>query len=93
LRRLLLRRKPHRAVYADVVVMPLLDVVVHLPVAMDACPYVEELWDLEAGVPEHRHRRLRAQKMRLSMEKPGKIRSKTSLSRASLHHPHLTWWM
>jgi hypothetical protein len=80
-------------VYADVVVTPLLDVVVHLPVAMDARPYVEELWDLEAGVPEHRHRRLRARKLRLSMEKQGKIRRKTNLSRTSLHHPHLTWWM
>jgi hypothetical protein len=42
-RRLLLRKKPCRAVDADV--------------AMDARPCVEELWELEAGVPEHRHRR------------------------------------
>jgi hypothetical protein len=77
----------------DVAVTPLLDMVVHLPVAMDARPYVEELWDLEAGVPEHRHRRPRAQKLKLSMEKSSKIRSKTSLSRTSLRHPHPTWWM
>jgi hypothetical protein len=93
LRRLLTRRKPHRAVDADVVVTPLLDAIVHLPVVVDARPYVEELWELEAGVLEHRHRRPRALKLKLSVEEPSKIRSKTSLSRTSLHHPHLTWWM
>jgi hypothetical protein len=54
---------------------------------------MEELWELEAGVPEHRHRRPRAQKLKLRMEKSNKIRSKTSLSRTSLRHPHPTWWM
>jgi hypothetical protein len=78
---------------ADVAVTPLLDVAVHLPVVVDTCPYVEELWELEAGVPEHRHRRPRAEKLKLSMEKLTKIRSKTSLSQTSLRHPHLTWWM
>jgi hypothetical protein len=77
----------------DVVVTPLLDADVHLPVAVDARTYVEELWELEVGVPEHRHHRPRAQKLKLSMEKPSNIRSKTSLSQTSLHHPHLTWWM
>jgi hypothetical protein len=72
---------------ADVDVMSLLDAVVHLLAAVDARPYVEELWELEAGVPEHRHRRPRAQKLKLSMQKPSKIRSKTSLSQTSLHHP------
>jgi hypothetical protein len=57
-------------------------------VAVDAHPCVEELWELETGVPEHRHRRPRALRLKLSMEKP----SKASLSRTSLHHPHLTWW-
>jgi hypothetical protein len=93
LRRLLPRRKPHRAVAAVVAVTPLLDAVVHLPVAVDARPYMEELWELEAGVPEHHHCRPRAQKQKLRMEKPSMIRSKTSLSRTSLHHPHLTCWM
>jgi hypothetical protein len=78
---------------ADVVVMPLLDAVVHLLVALDARPYVEDLWELEAGVPEHRHRHPRDLKLKLSMEKLSKIRSKTSLSQTSLRHPHLTWWM
>jgi hypothetical protein len=68
--------------------MPLLDAVVHLPVAMYARLYVEELWELEAEVPEHRHCRLRAQKLKLSMVKPSKIRSKTSLSRTNLRNPH-----
>jgi hypothetical protein len=36
---------------ADVAVTPLLDTDVHLPVAMDTHPYVEELWELEVGVP------------------------------------------
>jgi hypothetical protein len=57
-------------------------------VAVDARPYVEELWELEAGVPEHRHRRQRALRLKLNMDEP----SKTSWSRTSLHHPHLTWW-
>jgi hypothetical protein len=72
---------------ADVVVTPLLDVVVHLPMAVNARPYVEELWELEAGVPEHRHHCLRAQKLKLRMETPSIIRSNTSLSRTSLLHP------
>jgi hypothetical protein len=42
---------------------------------------------LEARVPEHCHCLPRAQKLRLSREKPSKIRSKTSLSQTSLHHP------
>jgi hypothetical protein len=62
-------------------------------VAVDALPYVEELWELEAGVPEHRHRRPRALELKMSMEEPSKIRSKTSLSRTSLRRPHPTWWM
>jgi hypothetical protein len=74
-KRLLLRKKPRRAVDADV--------------AVDARPCVEELWELEAGVPEDHHRCLRALRLKLNMEEP----SKTSLSRTSLHHPHLTWWM
>jgi hypothetical protein len=78
---------------ADMAVTPLLDTIVHLLVVVDARPYVEELWEVEAGVPEHRYRRPRSQKLKLSMEKPSKIRSKTSLSRTSLLHPHLTWWM
>jgi hypothetical protein len=56
-RRLLPRRKPHRAV----VVTPLVDVVVHLLVAVDARPYMEELWELEVGVPEHRHPEAKAE--------------------------------
>jgi hypothetical protein len=75
----------------DVAMPPLLDTVVHQPVVMDAHPYVEELWELEAGVPEHHHRRPRVQKLKLRMEKPSMIRSKNSLSRTSLYHPHLTW--
>jgi hypothetical protein len=51
-------------------------------------PGVEELWELEAGVPEHRHRRPMALRLKLNMEEP----SKTSLSQTNLHHPHLTWW-
>jgi hypothetical protein len=43
------RRKPHWAVDMDVAMPPLLDTVVHQPVVMDAHPYVEELWELEAG--------------------------------------------
>jgi hypothetical protein len=57
-------------------------------VAVDAHPWVEELWELKAGVPEHRHHRPRALRLKLDMEKP----SKTSLSRTSPYHPHLTWW-
>jgi hypothetical protein len=53
-------RKPHRAVVAVVAVTLLVDAFVHLLVAVDARPYVEELWELEAGVPEHHHRRLKA---------------------------------
>jgi hypothetical protein len=94
LRRLLpRRRKPHRVVAVVMVVPPLVDATVHLPMAVDARPYVEELWELKAGVPEHRHRRPRAKKLKLRMEELSKIRSKTSLSRTSLRHPHLPWWM
>jgi hypothetical protein len=57
-------------------------------VAVDAHPCVEELWELEARVLEHRHRRPRALRLKLNMEEP----SKTSRSRTSLHYPHLTWW-
>jgi hypothetical protein len=57
-------------------------------VALDAHPRVEELWELEAGVPKHRHRCPRALRLKLNMEKP----SETSLSRTSPYHPHLTWW-
>jgi hypothetical protein len=52
-------------------------------VAVDAHPYVEELWELEAGVPQHRHRHPRALRLKLNMEKP----NKTSLSRNSPYHP------
>jgi hypothetical protein len=55
-------------------------------VAMDARPCVEELWELKAGVLEHRHRRPRALRLKLNMVEP----SKTSLSRTSPYHPHLT---
>jgi hypothetical protein len=67
-----LRKKPHRVV----------------DVAVDDRPCVEELWELEAGVPEHRHHCPRALRLKLSIEEP----SKTSLSRTSFRHPHLTWW-
>jgi hypothetical protein len=94
LRRLLpRRRKPHRVEAVVVVVPPFVDAVVHLPVAVDARPYVEELWELEAGVAEHRHHHPRAQKLKLRMEKLSKIRSKTSLSWTSLRCLHRTWWM
>jgi hypothetical protein len=56
-------------------------------VAVDAHPSVEELWELEAGLPEHRHRRPRALRLKPNMEKP----SKTSPNRTSLYRPHLTW--
>jgi hypothetical protein len=62
---------------------------VDVDVAVDARPYVEELWELKDGVSEHHHCRPRALKPKLSMEEP----SKTSLSRTCLRHPHLTWWM
>jgi hypothetical protein len=81
-------------VAAVVAVPPLVDAVVHLPVAVDACPYMEELWELEAGVPEHRHHRLRALKLKPRMEKLSKSWIKTSLSWSSRHrHRHRpTWW-
>jgi hypothetical protein len=88
-RRLLSRRKPHRFVATVVAVTPLVDAVMHLPIVVDTRPYVQELWELEAGVSEHCHRRPRAQRLKLRMEKP----SKTSVSRTRLCHPHLTWWM
>jgi hypothetical protein len=56
--------------------------------AMDVRPCVEEIWELEAGVPEHCHRCPRALRLKLYMEKP----SKTSLSWTSPCHPHLIWW-
>jgi hypothetical protein len=71
---LLLRKKPRRSVDADV--------------AVDARPCVEELWELEAEVPEHHHRRPMALRLKLDMEKPSKV----SQSRTSPYHPHLTWW-
>jgi hypothetical protein len=86
------RRKPHRAVAAVVAVLPLGDVVVHLPVAVDARPYVEELWELEDGVSKHRHRRPRAPKLKRRMEEPSKNRNNTSLSRTNIHRHHRTWW-
>jgi hypothetical protein len=55
-------------------------------VLLVAC--VEELWELETGVPEHRHRRPRSLRLKLNMEKP----RKASLSRTIPYHPHLTWW-
>jgi hypothetical protein len=79
-----------RAMAVVVAVLPFVGAVVHLPVVVDTRPYVEELWELEARVPEHRPRHPRAQKLKLRMEKPSKIRSKTSLSRTSLRRYHLT---
>jgi hypothetical protein len=55
-----------------VVVPPLVDAVVHLPVAADARPFVEELGELKVRVPEHRHRRSSALKLKPRMEKPNK---------------------
>jgi hypothetical protein len=78
LRRLLLRKKPHRVVYADV--------------AMDTRPCAEELWELEARLPEHRHRRPSDLRLKLNMEEPSMNKSKASLSRTSPCHPHITWW-
>jgi hypothetical protein len=72
-----------------VAVLLLVDAVVHLPLVLSGRPYVEELWELEAGVPEHHHRRPRAQKLKLGMEKLNK--SKTSLSRTSPRCHHPTW--
>jgi hypothetical protein len=57
-------------------------------VAMDAHPYVEELWVLGPGVAERCHHRPRVLRPKLSKEEP----SEASMSRTSLHHPHLTWW-
>jgi hypothetical protein len=51
-RRLPRRRNPHRAV-STVVAVPLhVDAVVHLLVVVDARPFMEELEELEAGVPK-----------------------------------------
>jgi hypothetical protein len=61
-----LRKNPRKAVDADV--------------AMDGRPCVKELWELEAGVLEHRHRRPRALRLKLNKEEPSKNRSKASLS-------------
>jgi hypothetical protein len=72
-------KKPRRAVDADV--------------AVDARPCVEELWELEAGVPEHRHRHSRTLRLKLNTEEPSKNRSKASVSRTSPYHPLLTSWM
>jgi hypothetical protein len=66
--------------------------VVDADMAMNACPYVEELWELEAGVPEHRHHRPRDLRLKQHMEEPSMNESKVSLSRTSPCHPHLTWW-
>jgi hypothetical protein len=55
---------------------------------VDAHPCVGELWELEAGVPEHHHHRSRALRLKLNIEEP----SKTSPSQTSPYHPHLTWW-
>jgi hypothetical protein len=76
-----------------VAVTLLVNSVVHLLVPVDTRPYAEELWELKAGVPGHHRCRPRAQKLKLRVEKPKKIRSKTSLSWTSLYHPHLNWWM
>jgi hypothetical protein len=71
---LLLRKKPRRPVGVDV--------------AVDAHPCVEELWELGPGVPERRHYRPRALRLKLGK---GKL-SKASRSLTSPYHPHLTWW-
>jgi hypothetical protein len=55
---------------------------------VDAHPCVGELWELEAGVPEHHHHRSRALRLKLNIEEL----SKTSPSQTSPYHPHLTWW-
>jgi hypothetical protein len=55
-----------------VVVPPLVDAIVHLPVAADARSFVEELGELKVRVPEHRHRRPSALKLKPRMEKPNK---------------------
>jgi hypothetical protein len=57
-------------------------------VAVDAQPCMEELWVLGPVVTERRHHRPRILRVKLSKEEP----SEASLSRTSLHHPHLTWW-
>jgi hypothetical protein len=59
---------------------------------VDALPCVEDLWELEVGVPERRQCRPRALKVKPSLKETSKVRSKASLSRTSLYHPHLTWW-
>jgi hypothetical protein len=87
-----MRRKPRRAVAAVVDMLPLVDMVMPLLVVVDARPCVEDLGELEVGVPEHRHRLPRARELRLRMEKLNKIRSKTSLSWTNLHRHRPTWW-
>jgi hypothetical protein len=62
-------------------------------VVVDTRPYVEDLWELEAGVPEHRHYRPRALRLKLIKEEPSKNSSKAILSQTSPFHLHLTWWM
>jgi hypothetical protein len=57
-------------------------------VAVDAHPYVEELWEVGPGVTECCHHRPRTLRPKLSKEEP----SEASLSQTSPHHPHLTWW-
>jgi hypothetical protein len=49
---------------------------------------MEELWELGPRVPERRHHRPRALRLKLGKGEP----SKASLSWTSPYHPHLTWW-
>jgi hypothetical protein len=51
--------------------------------AVNAHPYVEELWELGPGVQERRHRRPRALRLKLGKGKP----SKATLSRTSPCYP------
>jgi hypothetical protein len=73
-RRLPRRRKPHRAVATVVAVLPHVDAIVHLPMAVGTRPFVEELEELEVGVLVHhrRHHRSRAMKLEMRMEKSSK---------------------
>jgi hypothetical protein len=79
------RKKPHRAVV--MVVPPLVDVEVHLPVVVYARPSVEEVKGLEVKVPVcHRHH-CRPMNLKLMPK-----RRKLGPNRSSRHRHHPTWW-
>jgi hypothetical protein len=84
--------KPHKAEAVVMVMPPLVDADMHLPVAVDARPSVEELEGLEVKVPvRHRcHRCPKALKLMTKRRKLSPNRSKAILSRSSRHRP--TWW-